>query len=212
MRRLLVFLIVFFGFVIMLSAQDAPEPNSVTVRLFSTYPVQEITFIPLGSNDEIRFCSQCPQEKIGDSTTWKKIDGELHMLGDPHVYKQVQFQGAFRVRVEGSPQVETAAGQWVIRTTDTGIRTLLTTSTERYVMATLSGEASPDEPFESLKAMAIVARTFALLNAHRHAAAGFGLCDNTHCQALRFGSVRSEIKQAVLATTGETLWDRTHRA
>ena len=212
MRRLLVFFIVFIGFVSMLLAQDVAEPSALTVRLFSTYPIQEITFIPLGSNDEIRFCPQCPQKKIGDSTTWKKIDSELHMTGDPHAYKQVQFQGAFRVRVEGSPQVETAAGQWVIGTTDTGIRTWLTISTERYVMAVLNGEASPDEPFESLKAMAIVARTFALLNAHRHAAEGFDLCDSTHCQALRFGSVRSEIEQAVLATTGETLWYRAHRA
>lgn len=212
MRRLLVFLIAFLGFVSTISAQDAAEPSTLTVRLFSAYPVQEITFIPLGSDDKIRFCSQCLEKQISNPTTWKKTDGALRMTGDPHAYKQVQFQGAFRVRVKDSPQEETAAGRWEIRTTDTGIRTLLTISTEHYVMAALNGEASPDEPLESLKAMAIVARTFALLNGHRHAAEGFDLCNSTHCQALRFGRVRSEIEQAVLATTGETLWDRTHRA
>jgi stage II sporulation protein D (peptidoglycan lytic transglycosylase) len=88
----------------------------------------------------------------------------------------------------------------------------LTTSVERYVIAALNGEAAPDEPMESLKAMAVTARTFALANSHRHATEGFDLCDSTHCQALRFGMTRSEIEQAARATAGETLWSGSRRA
>ena len=90
---------------------------------------------------------------------------------------------------------------------------LLTLPSEDYVIAALSGEAAPDEPMASLKAMAISMRTFALSNANRHQSEGFGLCDTTHCQALRLGKARPEVERAVQETAGETLWsggDRAH--
>ena len=89
---------------------------------------------------------------------------------------------------------------------------LLTLPSENYVIAALSGEAAPDEPMASLKAMAISMRTFALVNANRHQAEGFGLCDSTHCQALRLGKPRPEVEQAVRETAGETLWSGGQRA
>ena len=64
----------------------------------------------------------------------------------------------------------------------------------------------------SLKAMAISIRTFALANASRHSAEGFGLCDSTHCQALRLGKARPEVERAVRETAGETLWFGGQRA
>ena len=64
----------------------------------------------------------------------------------------------------------------------------------------------------SLKAMAISMRTFALVNANRHQVESFGLCDSTHCQALRLGKPRPEVEQAVRETAGETLWSGGQRA
>src|ERR1700761_7287762 len=55
-------------------------------------------------------------------------------------------------------------------------------------------------------------RTFALVNATRHQAEGFDLCDTTHCQALRFARHRPEIESAVRDTAGETLWVGSQRA
>ena len=89
---------------------------------------------------------------------------------------------------------------------------LLTLPSEDYVIAALNGEAAPDEPMASLKAMAISIRTFALANANRHHAEGFGLCDSTHCQALRLGKARPEVERAVRETAGETLWFGGQRA
>ena len=93
-----------------------------------------------------------------------------------------------------------------------GMRVLLTLPSENYVLAALNGEAAPDEPMASLKAMAISMRTFALVNANRHQAEGFGLCDSTHCQALRLGKARPEVERAVRETAGETLWSGGQRA
>ncbi len=198
----------------MASAQNAVRESTVTVRLFSTHIGREVTFSPLGSRNTLRFCLQCSPITIDTPAILKQINGQLHMMGEtagsPH--KQVEFMGTFRVRIEGSSEVETAAGRWIVNGTTTGLRILLTTSTEGYVIAALNGEAAADEPLESLKTMAVVARTFALTNAHRHAAEGFDFCDSTHCQALRFASARPEVEEAVRATTGETLWDGAHRA
>ncbi len=93
-----------------------------------------------------------------------------------------------------------------------GLQVLLTIPSERYVELALNGEAAVDEPRESLLAMAILMRTFALVNASRHARQAFNLCDSTHCQALRFGRIRPEVQNAEKETLGETLWFGTHRA
>ena len=212
MRRLFVLLIGFVCLVQAASTQDIGDQSTVTVRLFSTQTARKITFIPLGAGAEIRFCPQCPQKKIDVPVRLEQINEQLYVTGIQQAQSPLTLRGAFRVRVEGSSQVENASGQWIVSTTNAGLRILLTTSTEHYVMAALNGEAAPDEPIESLKAMAVVARTFARVNAHRHAAEGFDLCDSTHCQALHFGSRRPEVEEAVRTTTGETLWVGAHRA
>jgi peptidoglycan hydrolase-like amidase len=92
------------------------------------------------------------------------------------------------------------------------MRVVLTLDSERYVALALNGEAGASEPLESLKAMAVVVRTYALENADRHAKEGFNLCDSTHCQALRFGKLLPAMERAVLETAGETLWFGARRA
>jgi stage II sporulation protein D len=212
MRWLSIFLIGFICFAQLAAAQGDAEQSTVTVRLFSTQIIQEITFIPLGANVTLRVCRKCLERRVDSPVRCKQIKDELQLAGDPHPHKKVELRGAFRVHVEGLREPQSASGQWLVNPTNTGLRILLTISTEHYVMGALNGEAAPDEPLESLKAMSVVARTFTLVNLHRHAAEGFDFCDSTHCQTLRFGSVRLDIEQAVQATTGETLWYEGYRA
>ena len=117
--------------------------------------------------------------------------------------KQLSLSGNYRLTSKGQenvsdPLVVAAAGKWTIAWRRDGLGVLLTLPSERYVVAALSGEAAPDEPMASLKAMAISMRTYALLNANRHRAQGFGLCDSTHCQALRLGAVRPEVELSLI--------------
>lgn len=81
-----------------------------------------------------------------------------------------------------------------------------------YVFGVLAAEGSVETEPEALKALAVVARTYALKNLRRHARDGFDLCDSTHCQ--RFLPVRDEstrpefyelVRRAVAATAGEVL-------
>jgi stage II sporulation protein D len=92
---------------------------------------------------------------------------------------------------------------------------VLTLPSERYVAAVLNAEAAAGEPEQSLQALAIVARTYALNG--KHSVAGSGplgaeLCDSTACQAMLPGPVPAAIEEAVQATAGETLWSGDARA
>jgi stage II sporulation protein D len=79
---------------------------------------------------------------------------------------------------------------------------------EKYVPAVLAGEASVFQSDEALKAMAVVARTYAVRMRGRHAAEGFDLCASTHCQRVDIESVTQRMQQAADATAGEMLWYR----
>ncbi len=61
---------------------------------------------------------------------------------------------------------------------------------DEYIYGILPREVSPDWPIESLKAQAVVSRTFALKNLGRHRSEGFNLCSKVHCQV--YGGFESE--------------------
>ena len=168
-------------------ATATESARDLTVELFSAQPVTHLTATPLSD-------PKTPLE-----VEWRKE-------GPP-----LTLSGRFRLQAAGEEPV-IAAGKWSITSQHDGLRVLLTLPSEAYVLAALNGEAAPDEPLASLKAMAISMRTFALENANRHHAQGFGLCDSTHCQALRLGKPRPEIERAVRETAGETLWSGDQRA
>jgi SpoIID/LytB domain protein len=85
---------------------------------------------------------------------------------------------------------------------------------EDYVFGVLAAEGSVESEPEALKALAVVARTYALKNLRRHARDRFDLCDTTHCQ--RFLLVRDEsarpdfyelARRVVRETAGEVVRD-----
>lgn len=77
---------------------------------------------------------------------------------------------------------------------------------EQYLYGVMKPEISPDWPEATLKAQAVISRTYALKNLNKHSTEGFNLCDTVHCQVytgLSGESVRTN--QAVDATRGEIL-------
>ena len=76
----------------------------------------------------------------------------------------------------------------------------------------MASESGTADSAESLKALAVVVRSFALHLAHGHR--DYDLCDSTHCQLLHWGSggYRRAAHAATLATAGETLWFHGQRA
>jgi stage II sporulation protein D len=179
------------------SAPPAPvSARALTVELWAAQSVTHLTATPLAN----------PGTPL--QVEWQQ-DGLRTSSGK--TLKHLELSGNFRLQANHAPDV-VAAGSWAIIWRRDGLRVLLTLPSEAYVLAALNGEAAPDEPLASLKAMAISMRTFALVNANRHQTDGFGLCDSTHCQALRLGKPRPEVERAVRETAGETLWSDGQRA
>jgi stage II sporulation protein D len=90
---------------------------------------------------------------------------------------------------------------------------VVTMPVESYVERVVASESGGGDSAESLKALAIVVRSFALHESHGHA--DYDLCDSTHCQLLHWGGNGergAEGHVATLATAGETLWFHGQRA
>ena len=83
----------------------------------------------------------------------------------------------------------------------------VTLPVETYIERVVASESGPADTPESLKALAIVVRTYALHVSHGHR--DYDLCDSTHCQLLHWHGNpdrAAAAHAATLATAGETLW------
>lgn len=74
-----------------------------------------------------------------------------------------------------------------------------------YLAGVLPSEVPFSYPPEALKAMAVVARTYALSHLSRHQSAGYDLCSEVHCQVYRgLGQEHPRTTEAILQT--RNLW------
>lgn len=80
-------------------------------------------------------------------------------------------------------------------------------SMEDYLYGVLHMEMGQSNPLEALKAQAVAARSFAVLNLGRHESQGFDFCSTTHCQV--YGGMAKEYdstNRAVDETAGLVLF------
>ena len=78
---------------------------------------------------------------------------------------------------------------------------------EHYLYGVVPKEMPASWPVESLKAQAVVARSFALSNLNKHAKEGFNLCDTTDCQVYKaYDNEHPNTNQAVDETKGEYVY------
>ena len=211
MKGLLCFPVLSFGLFLLvtsfkLHAEKLSDAGArdVTVALFSTHTVHAATLTPLGSNAWTASCTSCLKKPLTASRVFK---------GPGDIFAG----GRISVRDDDSGQAQTAAGLWHLHAGAplTGLDIVLRLPSERYVAAVLNAEAAAGEPAQSLRALAIVARTYAMNGAHYTAAPGHltaDVCDSTQCQAIRLGATTDAVEQAVRTTAGETLWSGSKRA
>jgi stage II sporulation protein D len=80
---------------------------------------------------------------------------------------------------------------------------------EKYIPGTVEAEGGAGALPEYYKAQAVISRTFALKNFHRHAHEGYNLCDGVHCQAFNGKSrMNKRIYEATLLTKNEMLTNK----
>lgn len=189
-------------------AQTTP-PGDITVRVLTLAHLHQIQLTPLDQAASLRTCSTCAPHTARSAITLTASAAELSLSltpGSPSSRSTEIFaDGGFRLVAPQQPPL-LLIGKLHITASANQLLVRLTLPMERYVVGVLNGETAPDEPLESLQAMAIVTRTYAVTNRRRHPGEGFDLCDDTHCQVVRFTAARPLVEQAVNDTAGETLW------
>src|SRR5579872_5451823 len=126
--------------------------------------------------------------------------------------------GRVRVAMPGSIASRTTRIPATVRVQvhEAGALVVRDVSLEQYVETTILSEMHPDvadarvaEPL--FEVQAIIARTYAVANAGRHAKDGFDLCATTHCQLYDPAQLQTSrwapaAHDAVRRTAGELLW------
>jgi stage II sporulation protein D len=213
------------------SDQPAAARETLRVGMWTLWHDHDVTLTPTGPKEFtlLQTCERCPVEVLhAPAKIHAEKDGLNFSTSDKTVpSSEIRLSGPITITAHGEtvtlhdPVAITAqAGTLVI---------VVTLPVENYVERVVASESGPSDSLESLKALAIVVRTFALHEAHGHA--DYDVCDSTHCQLLHWNgsgernsngssernstsnSVRkSAAHQATLTTAGETLWFHEQRA
>jgi stage II sporulation protein D len=150
-----------------------------------------------------RVCETCPARQFKSITVSFNHAGLVWTddHGQSRPATELIVTGSYRISAHGE---SLALGYPLKVTVQRGALTMIATlPIERYVELVVAAESGAADSQESLKALAVVARSFALSPTHGHK--GFDVCDSTHCQWLRWRS-SVEAHAATLATAGESLW------
>ena len=189
--------------VLLLQCAAASGQTSVTVRLYSLHAEHRLRIISRNADLKYRSCSTCPALSAQELVV--QLSGQqLKIEGGPSV-QLLLVDGNYRIEPDQGLKAELAAPLQLKAAPDS-ILVLASVPLEDYVAAALQGESAVFHQPESLKAMAVAVRTYAVHFRGRHHAEGFDLCDSTHCQALNFTGASASVRAAVEATRGELLW------
>jgi stage II sporulation protein D len=150
--------------------------GTITVRLYSNQSPSQLTLVRGAASSVV---------KAGNPT--------LHVTGPWQVRTPGQDLLALSCPLE-------------IRTEGSHLALTVAVPLEEYVAAVLAGESAGFRSGQSLAAMAVAARTYAVRFQGRHRSDSYDFCDTTHCQDLRISGVSERLRQAAEATEGELLW------
>jgi stage II sporulation protein D len=169
--------------------------QDVRVRLYTTRPPEALSIHAVDGEVRWRLCPACADtsgpelsvgagEESGGTDFFVTGHYELRPASGP------TFSGIYPAHIERR------AGHLLVT---------VTMPLEEYVAAVLVAESGDFENVESQKAMAVVARTYAMRFIGQHAQEGFDFCDTTHCQVFGWKRANPAILAAVSATRGEVL-------
>ena len=195
-----------FVFCIAVKAQTAPR-TTVHVGMWNLWHDKEVAIAPL-PGATLRLCVSCHTEPLktiavrvnGGSLAWTE-DGRNRTA------TALLLTGTYRLTAHG--ESVTLAYPLKITSQAGTLLVVVDVPVERYVELVVAAESGQADGPESRKALAVVARSFALQPGHRHA--GFDVCDSTHCQWVHWRTT-PQAHEATLATAGESLWHNGNRA
>jgi len=176
--------------------------QDLRVRLYTLHPPTELTVKAAPGSMQWRTCPGCPKN-LATHLSLHAAGTELRVQ-DAGVSREIFLTGAIRMEAPGQPPISV---NFPVHIQASEGRLLLTAAIpiEDYVAAVLAGESGDFRNDESLKAMAIVVRTYATRFHGQHGTDGFDFCDTTHCQVPSWNGISSRISEATDFTSGEVL-------
>lgn len=189
--------------------------STLRVGMWTLWRDREVMLEPAGADSKVtlRTCEGCAARRFAHPV-------EIRAAGDAVAFggagnagnaRQIWIAGAVKLAAHG--ETVTLRNPVTIKARSNALEIIVTLPVESYVERVVASESTAADTMESLKALAIVVRTFALHEAHGHT--DYDLCDSTHCQLLRWGAEGrrgSAAHAATLQTAGETLWFHGQRA
>ena len=171
------------------------KAQDVRVRLYTTRPPDSLFVRAVEGEILWRLCPTCA-EKSGGQISIGSNDTEGG--SDFYVTGHYELRPGIGPVFSGSypAHIERREGRLLVT---------VTMPLEEYVSAVLMAESGDFENVESRKAMAVVARTYAMRFLGQHEAEGFDFCDTTHCQVFGWKSANAAVEAAVSETRGEVL-------
>jgi stage II sporulation protein D len=179
-------------------------PHVVRVRLWHLHPPTTLKLLADPGRAKVRKCAGCAETAL-TSLTLRAVGSRIQIDGDKSAAQEVHVAGTYQAVVATAA---TLRADFPIDIRADGGRLFLTAAIpiDEYIAGVLAGEAGSFKSDETLKALAVAARTYAIHFGSRHALDGFDFCDSTHCQVLRLSEVTPRLRKIVEATAGEVLW------
>jgi stage II sporulation protein D len=186
-------------------------PATLRIGLWTLWHDREITVAPPQESSAVyRLCENCAASPLTGPMRIRASEARL-ALDDKREAGTVWLTGPVTLTAHGETLTLRNPLRISARSGELVFAAIL--PVETYVERVVASESGPADGPESLKALAIVVRTFALHQAHGHT--DYDLCDSTHCQLLHWGGNserQAAAHAATLATAGETLWFHGQRA
>ena len=183
----------------------APLPllaDDVRVRIYAAHPPESLTVIATEGRLHWKSCSTCKEQT--DNTLSIQSPQNPAATAEKELQKEFLITGSYKLQPENGP---TFSGHFPldIQARPAGLVVVATMPLEQYVQHVLMAESGDFRNPEALKAMAVVARSYAKRFSGLHGKEGFDFCDTTHCQVFRWKEASGQVRSAVEATQGEVL-------
>jgi stage II sporulation protein D len=198
-------------------AAAAPPAARETLRvgMWTLWHDREVVVTPAGPDHKVvlRSCAGCAALTFAEPAHMKAEGDAVRLTEAGRTGRAQRLSLAGPVMLTAHGESVTLQNPVTITAKAGALAIVVTLPVESYVERVVASESGPADSPESLKALAIVVRSFALHEAHGHT--DYDLCDSTHCQLLHWGNNSGRTASAhvaTLATSGETLWFRGQRA
>ncbi len=176
---------------------------------------REVVLMPANADRGItlRTCAQCASHLLLQATSVRADSNTLTILSGKTALHSTAVWLSGTVKLQAHGETVTLHNPVTITACAGVLVIAVMLPVESYVERVVASESGSADSRESLQALAIVVRTFALHELHGHA--DYDLCDSTHCQLLHWSgnpTRQPAAHAATLATAGETLWFHGQRA